>query len=182
MLKTILIEDETYIRDEIKELISIHFHSEITIVAESDNVIESIKFINQISPDILILDIQIKGGTSFDILDNVDLHECIVIFITAYNDKAIKAIKIGAFDYILKPILEEEFVTSLSSAIGTISKKKRFNSNFMSEVSTNEFKTTSDNLVLKTADSIYLVNYDDILFCSSEGNYTTFHLTNKKKL
>jgi len=124
---------------------------------------------------LLFLDIKLQDGTGFDILERISVKNINVIFITGYDNLAIKAIKVGALDYVLKPIDEMELEAAILKAIENISKSNETEK--LLEISAEYFKGhKKKRIVLKTIDQIYFVFEDDILYCRSEGNYTTFHL------
>ncbi|WP_299682697.1 LytTR family DNA-binding domain-containing protein [uncultured Tenacibaculum sp.] len=174
MIKVILIDDEVYIRELIREKLKNNFQDKIEIVGEAEGVSDAIKIINKEKPNLLFLDVHLKEGTSFDILSQIDYKELNLIFITGFDDHAIKAIKVGALDYIIKPIDEDEFNTAVNKVV------KEFNKNNYTkesvEVSKEHFTKTSGKkrIILKTLENIYIVYEEDIFYCKSEGNYTTF--------
>ena len=102
MVRTVLIEDEAHIRDDLKEKLASLFGEQLSIVAEIDTVLGGIEAIENQQPDLLLLDIHLTDGTIFDILDRVQYQNYEIIFITAYDKHAIKAIKVGALDFIFK--------------------------------------------------------------------------------
>ena len=107
MIKTLIIEDEPYIRKALIALIK-SINSDLDIIGECESVEEAITVINTCKPELLFLDINLKGGTGFDILKKVTYKDFKVIFITAYEEYALSALKNGAIDYILKPVDVEE--------------------------------------------------------------------------
>ena len=108
MIRALIIEDEIQGQELLKMNIQECF-PECNIVGVADNVSAAINLINQTKPNLLFLDIQLKGGTGFDVIENADCGGVLVVFITAYSQYAVKAIKAKAFDYILKPINRIEF-------------------------------------------------------------------------
>lgn len=177
MIRAIIIDDESTIRKMVREKISLFFKDKITIIAETSNVKGGIVMINNYQPDILFLDVELTDGTSFDILNEVTYHNYQIIFITGFSEHAIKAIKVGALDYILKPIDNDEFVEATNKAITELDKNKNIK-NFIN-VSSDFFKGNKNKrIVLKTLSTHHIVNENDILYCKSEGMYTTFYLKN----
>ncbi len=175
MLKTLIIEDEKHIRDELKDLLAEFFESSLTILAEATSVKDGIKAILEYKPDLVFLDIDLGDGSSFDILAVLPEIPFDIIFVTGYDSHAIKAIKLGALDYLLKPIDNDEFKESVEKAIESYQKSKN-NGNTVSVARNFYTNHIHDKIVLKTLDAQHLVNFDDIVYCKSDGNYTTFHL------
>jgi len=181
MVKAILIDDETYIREDIKSRIKTHFKNDIEIIGEAINVETGIDLINEKQPNLLFLDIHLQDGTSFDILNKIEDKNFDIIFITGYDNHAIKAIKIGALDYILKPIDDDEFKQAVNKAIGNSSSNSDIEK--LVEVSSEYFQgVQKKRIVLKTLENVYVVYEDDIMYCKSEGNYTTFFTKNTEKI
>jgi two-component system LytT family response regulator len=180
MIKAIIIDDEIVLRDLNKALLNKHF-PEIAVVAVCGTVDEGVEMIDELQPELILLDIRLSDGTGFNILQQIKPYNYSVIFITAYNEFAIKAIRFSAIDYILKPVDEQEFCDAVDRAISS-----RSNNQLHQQVETffNYFerKTQQRRLVLKTADTMHLVDVVDITYCRSDSNYTTFFFHNREKI
>ncbi|HDP54272.1 MAG TPA: response regulator [Bacteroidetes bacterium] len=111
-LKAVIIDDQEDIRSINRSLLSQNF-PDIEVVGEANGVETGIDLIQKTNPDLVLLDIEIKGGTGFNILQKIRPYNFMVIFITAFDEFAIKAIKFSAIDYILKPINETEFCAAI---------------------------------------------------------------------
>ncbi len=181
MIKAIIIEDEVAIREDLKEKIKLRFDNEIVIVTEVGTVKDGILAIDEQKPGLLFLDIHLSDGTSFDILEQVAYKNFAVIFITAYDQHAIKAIKVGALDFILKPVDSEELHQAIKKAITRLQKENHLEK--LLEVSSEYFKGVENKrIILKTSDNVYAIYEDDILYCRSDGNYTTFYTQQLEKI
>ncbi|WP_075341367.1 LytR/AlgR family response regulator transcription factor [Tenacibaculum agarivorans] len=175
MIKAILVDDETYIREKIKNKLNHFFDKEVVVVGEAANVTEAIDCIENNEVDLLLLDVHLKNGTSFDILSEIDHSNLNIIFITGFDEHAIKAIKIGALDYMIKPIDDDEFKEAIQKAIQNKVKDNDLKKSI--EVTKEHFSKNEKNkrIILKTLENIYAVNEEDIFYCKSESNYTTFY-------
>lgn len=181
MIKAIIVDDEAYIRNEIKSKLSEFFSKDINLIGEADNVESAIELINVTKPNLLFLDIHLQDRTSFDILDKIDNKQTDIIFITGFDNHAIKAIKIGALDYILKPIDDDEFVVAVEKAIKNTVNKDDIGK--LVKISSEYFKgVEKKRIVLKTLEDVHIIDQDDIVYCKSEGNYTTFYINDSKKI
>lgn len=181
MIRAIIIDDDQHIRKEIKEQIESNFKEEVLIIAESDSVANGIQEIEKHEPTLLFLDVHLKDGTGFDIIKKSNFTNFDVIFITGYDKHAIQAIKVGALDYILKPIDEVELIESVNNAITNISKEKYISK--LIEIASDHYKgVEKKRIILKTLESIFVLNEDDIIYCNSEGNYSTIYTTNMNKI
>ena len=173
MLKAVIVDDEKSLRAMIRNILIDNF-PEIDVVAEADSVSDGVTAIETQKPDLVFLDIEIKGGVGFDILEKIDYKDFKLIFITAFNNFAIKAFKFSAVDYILKPINEDEFLTAVKRAVIELEKPllKEQIENFFN----NYQHLQNRKLVLRTVEDIHIVNINDIVRCESDNSYTTFYV------
>jgi two-component system, LytTR family, response regulator len=181
MIKTVIIDDEADLREVNRRLLLDNF-LDVEVAGEADSVESGIELIKKVQPQLVLLDIEIKGGTGFHILQKVKPYTFKVIFITAFNEFAIKAIKFSALDYVLKPVNEVEFCQAIEKALVHFDTEKtemQFD-NFFDHYE----KQSPDNkkMVLRTSDSVFLVNLSDIKYCKSDNSYTVFHIRDKKNI
>ena len=181
MLRTVIIDDEKKAREAIMLALEIYCKN-IEIIGEANSVQSAYDLINSVSPDLVLLDIEMQDGSGFDLLKKFPEPEFIPIFITAYNHYAIKAFKYSALDYLVKPVDPDELVRAVVKA-GKYAEKKDIikkievlNTNILNKLS------EPQKIVLKTEQSIFIVDVSDIVNCESDGNYTTFYLKNDKKI
>ncbi|MEE9407351.1 MAG: LytTR family DNA-binding domain-containing protein [Polaribacter sp.] len=168
----IIVDDEKK-NIEILEHFLLKFCPLINIVASITSIDEAVKVIDSEKPDILYLDINLKKGTSFEILEKINFTNAIVIFITAYKDFAIKAIKKNAIDYILKPLSIEDVILATNKAINKIEEKEEL----LSVIQSN---TTKNYITIHSIECIEIIQKKDILYCESDGRYTILTLIGRK--
>jgi two-component system LytT family response regulator len=160
----------------------VHAHCpNVKLVGEADGVGTGMETIQKQNPDLVLLDIKMNDGTGFDLLKKLEPVDFKVIFITAYDQYAIRAFKFSAIDYILKPVDVDELKEAVNRA------EEMVQSAFDKQLDTLEEnlkkKEVSDKkLILRTQDNIHLVNVSDIVYCTAESNYTTFFFKNGKKV
>jgi len=177
--KVLIIDDENRTRDFVKKMID-SFQLDLEVFTDGENVETGIEAINRIQPDIVFLDIQMPDGTGFDVLNSIESKKFEVIFITAYQEYAIKAIKFSALDYILKPIDAEELHSAILTAIDSVDFKKE---DLQYEALENNIQPGNRRkLVLKTQECVYIVDLMEIIRCEADKNYTFFFLNNGKKI
>jgi two-component system LytT family response regulator len=179
MIKAIVIDDENRTRDLIVKMIN-SFGFEIEAIAGGDNVKNGIESIEREKPDLVFLDIQMPDGTGFDLLKSVKNKDFEVVFITAHEEFAIKAIKFSALDYILKPIDQSELKAAVEKAIRTVDDRKEEVQ--FEALQQNINPTQKRRLVLKTQESVHVVDLENIIRCEADRNYTSFFLTGGKKI
>lgn len=181
MLRAIIIEDEKRSRETLSGLLNLYC-KDVDVVAEAEGVQSGISAINKHRPDVIFLDIQMPDGSGFKLLESLAEIDFGIIFTTAYDQFAIKAIKFSAIDYLLKPIFPDDLVIAV--------KKAEENRNIRDtkrsvEVLLENIRKPQDeapNIVLSTSDKINVVKIKDILRCESDNYYTLFCFTNGKTL
>ncbi len=179
-MKAIIIDDEKGVIGTISKLLEDHF-SDIDIVSTAHDIITGYNVIIEHDPDILILDINLPDGTGFDLLKKINSPRFKLIFVTAYEDYAIKAFKYSAIDYILKPIQPDEFVAAINRA-KSMKMKEDQQLKLTALLDNYDEGHVMKKIVLRTADSLHLVQIDDIIRCESDSNYTMFYMCNNKKI
>ena len=179
-MKVVIIDDENKIINTITKLIETSF-IDISIVASSNDIRSGYHQIIKHQPDILILDINLPDGTGFDLLKRFSHPRFKLIFVTAYEEYAIKAFKFSAIDYILKPIDANELNLAISKArdLKIIEEQQLKVKALMENV--NEDKTLK-KIVLRTSESLHLVKVEDIIRCEADSNYTFFYLIDGRKI
>lgn len=180
MLRAIVIDDIETIRKKNSAVIKANCPN-ISIIGQADSVASGIALIQQLTPDIVFLDVEMPDGTGFDMLQKLKPIRFKVIFITGYEDFAIKAFRFSAIDYLLKPLNADDLIEAVKKAEDSLGKEV-FDVKLNNLFANLERPKNLQKLVLKTADKIYSVNIQDIVNCESDKNYTTFNLINAPKL
>ncbi|MDD2984489.1 MAG: LytTR family DNA-binding domain-containing protein [Crocinitomicaceae bacterium] len=178
-MKVVIIDDEQKTRELIAKMIE-SFDLGIETYPIGENVASGLKAIEEINPQIVFLDIQMPDGTGFDLLKQIKNKKFEVVFITAHEEFAVKAIKFSALDYILKPIDPEELREAVVRAIESIGHKKE-ESQFEA-LQSNMQPTQKRRLVLKTQESVHVVDLENIVRCEADRNYTSFFLFDGKRI
>lgn len=179
MKRALIIDDENRTRDLIAKMIN-SFGLDIEAIPAGENVQSGIAAIEELKPDIVFLDIQMPDGTGFDVLKSVKNKNFEVVFITAHEEFAIKAIKFSALDYLLKPIDPTELKLAVEKAIKAVDDKKE-DSQFEA-LQYNIQPNQKRRLVLKTQESVHVIELDEIIRCEADRNYTSFFLVGGKKI
>ncbi|MCF6130269.1 LytTR family DNA-binding domain-containing protein [Flavobacterium sp. AS60] len=180
-LKAIIVEDEKHSRETLKNLLE-EFCVDVKVIETAANVDEAVTKIAALHPDVVFLDIELQTGTGFDVLSQLRDINFEVIFTTAFEQYAIKAVKFSSLDYLLKPIDLEELQKSIEKA-----KKKKNQDVYKKQLETlmlnlKQQHPKLNKICLSTADGFEFINTADILYCKAEGSYTTFILNNNSKL
>jgi two-component system LytT family response regulator len=178
MIKTVIIEDEYNALNTLAKLLQ-YTQKEVTIVAEIGTVNDAILFLKSNDVDLVFLDIELIGGNAFSILDALDKVSFKIIFTTAYTDFAIKAIRVEAIDYLLKPIDSEELTAAVDRFKTSFQKGKAYDS-LLTKAVNNDMHEAKKILLIKTTQEQHVLVIDDIIRCQSDGSYTTFYTADKK--
>jgi two-component system LytT family response regulator len=179
MTKVLIIDDETRTRELIAKMID-SFGFDVQCIPEGENVQSGIEAIQKHNPDIVFLDIQMPDGTGFDVIRSIEDKNFEVIFITAHEEFAIKAIKFSALDYLLKPVDTVELKAALERALESFDASKEVKQ--FDALQSNINPSEKRRLVLKTQESVHVVDLDDIIRCEADRNYTSFFLVGAKKI
>ncbi len=166
-LKTIIIDDEYLARLELKALLN-DFPS-IDIVGEASSIDETLELLARVKPQLILLDIQLGGETGFELLEKVhkNFH---VIFVTAYDQYAIKAFEVNALDYLLKPVHPnrlKEAIDRVNQVLTPTDELKKFD--------------YSDHLFVTTKETSRFIPLNKISHIISEGDYSVIHTVEKKR-
>lgn len=167
MIKTLLVDDEPIALKHLAGLID-RYGPELELVAMATSVEEALEQIYLVKPELVFLDIELAGQSSFEILAQAKGHSFELIFVTAYDQFGVQAIKHDATDYILKPIDKLELIRAIEKVVGKIHRKTAAGS-----------KPTGNRLALPAIDGLTLINTNKIIYCESEGRYTRFHMDGK---
>ena len=180
MLRTIIIDDEDNVRHTLEKLVN-RYCPNVRLIAEADGVKSGVKAIKKWHPDLVLLDIKMDDGTGFDLLKQLEPVDFKVIFITAYDQYAIKAIKFSALDYLLKPVDPDDLTEAVKKAEKLMIHELNQQLGTLEDNMLNRDKSKK-KIILRTFDNIHLVKLIDIVYCESHDNYTNFHLLNNKKI
>lgn len=180
MLNVIIVEDEHHNRENLKALLN-EVPGSINLLGEAATKSEAVALIKGLKPDLVLMDIELTEGTGFDVLGELPKGGFEVVFTTAFEHYALKAIKFSSIDYLLKPINQEE----LNEAIGKARQKK---DEVMQKrqlellLASLDQKQEQRNICLSTSEGIEFIKTAEILYCEASGSYTHFHLKDNHKL
>ena len=175
-MKALIVEDKAYIRQALINLLQL-IDFEVEVIGECESVKEAVVVTNACKPELIFLDINLTDGNAFDFLEQTEHLDFKIIFITAYEEYALKALKTGAVDYILKPVDIGELEIALQKVSNLpITEQKQQIKTVKSVWNNDETK-----LILSLHDSFQVVDLNELLFCESDNGYTTFYCSDGKK-
>ncbi|MBS1645020.1 MAG: response regulator transcription factor [Bacteroidetes bacterium] len=179
MIRTLIIDDEPLIRENTETVLAMH--QDVVVVGQGGSVAEGLLLLKATKPDLVLLDIQLGDGTGFDILEQTEQKGFSVVFLTAYNDRGIRAIKAGALDYLLKPLDEDE----LSQALGRVrALQAATRPHGQIQLAQQYFSPQGivDRIALREQSAVHIVPFADILYAQSDRSYTHFYLSEGRML
>lgn len=175
-MQSIIVEDKAYIRKGLLNLLEL-IETDVRVVGECESVKEAVIVANACKPELIFLDINLTDGDAFEFLEQTKHLEFKVIFITAYEEFALKALKKGAVDYLLKPVDIEELKIALDKVKQlTVTEQKQKIS-----VAKKVWQNQDDKLILSLQDSFQVVDLNELMYCESDKGYTTFYCNDGKK-
>lgn len=178
-MRTIIIDDEKHCREALSILLAKHCEG-VEILQICPNAAEGLVAIERHQPDLVFLDIEMPGMNGFDMLELCNEHDFEVIFTTAYNEYAIRAIRHSALDYLLKPVNKNDLVKAVERA--KINLLADSSGKIVELFKSLGLKKSPEKIALPTIDGLLLIDTREIVYCESENNYTRFYLTTGKKI
>lgn len=185
MIRALIIDDEPQSRVALKGKLNL-FCPEVEVIGEAGGVSEALQQIREHEPDLLFLDVNLAGENAFDLLDQLQSgmeeqpRQPEIIFITAHDEFALKAIKFSALDYLLKPVDSEDLVRAVRKL-----EEKTGRGPMGLQVLIENIRQASDSpkkIVVPTSDGMHVIKVSDILRCESSSNYTNFIIRGAKNL
>lgn len=176
-MRTLIIEDEELAILALKKDIGVYC-KDLKIVGQASSIKEGVAKIKTLQPELLFLDIQLSDGLSFEILKEFKDHDFKLIFTTAYSKYAIRAIKFGAFDYLLKPFNSEQIIEAVERVKKISLKEQQLQLNAIIHNQSNKRK----KIALQTTEGIDIFEVEKIMRCSADGSYTSIYFSNSKKM
>lgn len=174
-LSAVIIDDEQKGRQTMTSYIELYC-DDIELLGDADGVESGVKLINKTKPDLVFLDIMMGDGTGFDLLEKCQNLNFSVIFVTAYEEYALKAFKYSAVDFLLKPIDGD----LLTQAVEKIAKRKDSDSLSARLDTLLSNQKQLKKLAIPTINSVEIVHIEDIIRLEADGNYTCIHIKNNK--
>ncbi len=172
MLRIAIVDDEPDARAYLNRII--RQWTEAEVVGEADSIRTAVEMLQNTAIDILLLDIELPDGLSFEILHRIPVPDFQVIFVTAYDHYALKAFDYAAVGYLLKPVKPEDLVKHIQR---TLSGGNRISGEQLRTILKQVApKKQPDTLILHADDAVHFVKVDTIVRCEAADNYTTFTL------
>lgn len=174
--RSVIVEDDINAADLLKALLNQHFGN-IEIISICNSVQNSVNLINSEKPDLIFLDIELPDGYGFDVINQVNYRQFDVIFITAFNQYAVKAFEFAALHYLLKPVNLKSLTVALERFRHKVSLKELEKK---LDVLENNISQKISRIMLPTGSGMEVLDLDEIIRCEADDNYTVIYLKDKK--
>lgn len=185
-MNVLIIEDESLVAKKLYKLVT-ELEPSAQVVAVTDSIVSSVNWLkNNICPDLILMDIELADGQSFEIFKQVEIKTAI-IFTTAYNEFAIKAFKVNSIDYLLKPVKMEELKNALhkfhivSSGAKSMGPSPGFDKLLIALKKLPQVKSFKDRFLLKQGQKSYSINTDEIAFFFTDKSVNYLFTRDKRK-
>jgi len=180
-MKALIVDDEVSNRENLQQLLQ-RYAPDVEVCALAEDVDQALKEITQQRPELVFLDIQLQDQSGFDLLKQLDEISFEIIFVTAYDQYGIQAVKFAALDYLLKPIDIDELTTAVSKARKAIQRKqKNERLNYLLEYLKDDNQVKA-RIALPMFGETRYVNINDIVRCEADNTYTRFLLTGGEQI
>lgn len=178
MVRAVIVDDEVEARDVLRTML--HRRTpEVNILAEGSSVTEAMALTAEHKPDLLFLDVQMPGGSGFDLLKQLGTWDFDVIFITGNSQHAIQAIRFSALDYLMKPVLGDELRAAIDRHIAKRSSNAEVQTQLLHNLAQPDQRTMK--LTLTHGDRTYAIAPAEVAWCQADDNYTALHLADDRR-
>jgi two-component system LytT family response regulator len=173
MIKALIVDDDASNRDYLRSLLAVH--PEVTVIGEAGTISHAHELITLQAPDLLFLDVEMPGGSGFDLLQQLGTWPFDVIFCTGFQRYAIQAIRFSALDYLLKPVQPDELEAALQryGEHHPSLDRKVAQEQFLENI--RQADDQRMKLTLTTGDRTYFVPPAELSHCTADDNYTELH-------
>ena len=181
-ISAVIIDDEQNNIDNLSILLQ-QYCPQVEIIGQATNADEGEKIIQLLYPDIVFLDIQMPGKNGFELLQSLKVHSFEIIFVTAFDQYGVQAVKFSAIDYLLKPINTEELRNAVHKAIYRSAEKKQNKKlENLVELLSNRKQKYLHRIALTSAKETRFIQTENIIRCESSNNYTTFFIIGGERI
>jgi two-component system LytT family response regulator len=178
-ITTVLVDDEEIAVHRMKKALSAYSH--ISVIGEANDGISAVRLINSLRPELVFLDISMPGFNGFDVIDQLE-YTPLIVFVTAYEEYAVKAFEKNSLDYLLKPVEEER----LAETIKRIGQNRKAETDLLMKIkkllSEQKAAAQISTIPVKSGDKVQLVHISDIIFFEAKEKYVSVHTGEGEKI
>ncbi len=181
-MRALIVDDERLARRGV--VLRLSKFKDIEIVGECSDGLSAVEKILELSPDVVFLDVQMPGMDGFEVLHALPKENLPnIIFLTAYEQHALRAFEVNALDYLLKPVDDERFAAAVDRArrLGDSASRLRMSERILRMLGSDSEKYLS-RFVVRTGSRLQIVHVEDIVWISAAGDYTELHVSGRSHL
>ncbi|HYV91176.1 MAG TPA: LytTR family DNA-binding domain-containing protein [Chitinophagales bacterium] len=179
MINAIIVDDEISGRQYLRQLID-KFAQQVKVIGEAANAKEATALIHAVDPDLVFLDIEMPGQSGIEMLRDLKEINFAVVFVTAFNQYAVDAFRLGAIDYLLKPVDPDDLQRAIARVESSTEMTEQINRKL--HEFTHQYGQALTKITIPTQQGFEFIDFSDIVFLQSESNYTRINLKDGKKL
>lgn len=171
MIKALIVDDEQSARKALANMLE-YYCKEIEVVGMAANITEAQSLIKELEPEVVFLDIQMPGGNGFDLLKKYRQIPFRVIFVTAYDQFALRALKLSAIDYLLKPLSPRDLIKAIEKLGQQMEVEERFDQQLNALEENMQTEKQQKKIILNTSNNLHVLRVEDVIRCEADENYT----------
>ena len=171
MIKALIVDDEESARNALSNMLE-YYCKDVEVVGMAANISEAQSLIKDMEPSVVFLDIQMPGGSGFDLLKKYRHFPFKVIFVTAYDQYALKALKLSAIDYLLKPLSPRDLIKAVEKLSQQVEVEERFDEQLSALENNMQAEKQQKKIILNTSNNMYVLRVEDVIRCEADENYT----------
>ncbi len=180
-IKTIIVEDEVNARKALENMLNFYSES-VKVIGTAATVAEGVALIQKESPDLILLDVNLPDGTGFDLVKKLRNNTAKLVFITAYDEYALKAIKLSALDYLLKPVKPNELTSAIKKVEEALEIEERINLKIDTCIENYKNSNQDKKIIINTTDNLFVIEVKKLIRCESSENYTHIFIDGKDRI
>lgn len=169
--KALIVDDEESARKALSNMLE-YYCKEVEVVGMAANITEAQSLIKELEPGVVFLDIQMPGGNGFDLLKKYRQIPFKVIFVTAFDQFALRALKLSAIDYLLKPLSPRDLIKAVEKLGQQVEVEERFDEQLSAVEENMQAERQQKKIILNTSNNMYVLRVEDVLRCEADENYT----------
>ncbi|UBM62494.1 LytTR family DNA-binding domain-containing protein [Candidatus Sulfidibacterium hydrothermale] len=177
-IKTLIIEDEQNARKAIENMLTFYC-PEVELAGYASSVKEGLELIRKSSPDLLLLDVHLPDGTGFDLMKKISKKRFKIVFVTAHDQYALKAIKLSALDYLLKPVKPDELRKAMNKVHQVMEREEQLNLQIDTVLHNINRNNPHKKLILNTSDKVFVLEIAQLVHCEAQDNYVKIFVREK---
>ncbi|MCB2221996.1 MAG: LytTR family DNA-binding domain-containing protein [Bacteroidetes bacterium] len=179
MIRTVIVADGSILLDRISNVLT-ECCPHVELAGSATGIKSGVALVNEQEPDLVILDTRLSDGSGFELVRQFEKPDFKIVFISSRIDHAVNAIKLGAIDYLIKPLQAEELTLAINKAVDIIRFEESLHKKALDQ-SINKMEKT-EHMVLRSGDQVHMISIADIIRIEAYSNYSTFYIKDGRQI